>query len=1097
MSMKQRLLSALMAFLMIFGTFTALSIFPVFAAKTTKDEEKETVDYHNTVFASKEAKLATMDFMLERYGYQLYYEPYTGEVGVKNTATGDILLTNPYDVGGAVASANIKNQLLSQIIIKYSSTTDGTESQPLNSFVEAAQREQITIKNIKNGIRVEYIMGKQESRILLPEQIEKSRFEEQILANITDEQRYKKLMMFYEKKDPFDPNLTDREIKEMQKAFPITKTHAIYVFDEKASNRERNLIESIIKEFCPNYTYEELEYDHDLVEFVSEEKNPVQFRMALEYYLDESGLSVRLPANGIRFDQSLYHLEYIRILPYMGAASSEYTGYTMIPDGSGALVRFEDVLKTSTTSHQFKDTLYGRDFAYHTVAKNDAGNNRQVMRLPIFGLVEDTVYSVPVETPNEPVGTETNGSEAVSSGTSDSEGAHSEGVTDDSEATDSEVESTPPVETPELKTYIKKTGWVAIIEEGDAFASIISEHGANVTHKYNSVYAEFSSPRPKDEYYFPSSIPGVDNTKPLTLTSDRKYTGSFRIRYIMLTDLSYAERNNIPISGGFDASYVGMAMAYRNELIRNGKLEKITSEAKQIPLYLETLGVMDVQDKVLSIPVTVKKPLTTFEDIKTISKELGEAGIHNLVYKLTGYINGGMVNTVPKKIDVEKVAGDEAGLSELLTYAKDEGIEIFLDMDFSYAKKDTLFDGFNKKKEAVRTLNESYTQKLIYSATLQYFTSTGMVAISPSVFSDIFGKAQGDLAKLGVTSLSLGAIGSDLNSDFDKDDPYHREDSKEHVQKTLEKVRKAGYEVMMDGGNAYAITYAKHVLNVALDASNYNRASESIPLYGLIYHGYLSFAGNATNTAGDLRYETLKILENGANPYFVLVYRNSEKLKEDVTLSQYYSISYENWKEDMMATYNKLNTVLAPVMNSPVVNHEFVIGERIPSSDELIADKEQAEKDAAESSRLESESIAESERLENLESHLNSKNEITAEPEETVADTSDVVVEPEDTQTSGDDSESESETGSDTTVTPEVPVVPEVPENGYEYTKYTSDDGMIVKVTFENGYSFILNYNIFAVTVQETGDTVIPALGYLALNDRGEVIVNSGEEVAA
>ena len=70
-------------------------------------------------------------------------------------------------------------------------------------------------------------------------------------------------------------------------------------------------------------------------------------------------------------------------------------------------------------------------------------------------------------------------------------------------------------------------------------------------------------------------------------------------------------------------------------------------------------------------------------------------------------------------------------------------------------------------------------------------------------------------------------------------------------------------------------------------------------------------------------------------------------------------------------------------------------------------------------------------------------------------------------------------------------------EEDYEYTKYTSDDGMIVKVTFENGYSFILNYNIFAVTVLETGDVVIPSLGYVVLNNQGEVIINSGEEAAA
>ena len=349
-----------MGFCMIFGTLAGLSVFPVFAADDAETEggEKETIDYLNDVFETKEDKLATMELMLTRYGYELYYEPYTGEVGVKNTKTGDILLTNPYDIGkaGSASTENVKNQLLSQIIVKYSNN-EGNEL-TIYSYVEAAQRDQIKVKKIKNGIRVEYVMGKQESRLLVPQRIEKSRFEELILANITDKSKLEKLKAFYVLKDPFDETLTDKMLKEMIATFPITEKYAIYVFDPGASDREKTQMEAIIKSFCPEYTYEQLEYDHTMVEYESTDKNPVQFRLALEYYLDESGLSVRLPANGIRFDQSAYQLSYIRILPYIGMGSSEFTGYTMIPDGSGALVRFEDILATGSP-RVLSGSLYG------------------------------------------------------------------------------------------------------------------------------------------------------------------------------------------------------------------------------------------------------------------------------------------------------------------------------------------------------------------------------------------------------------------------------------------------------------------------------------------------------------------------------------------------------------------------------------------------------------------------------------------------------------------------------------------------------------------------------------------------------------------
>ena len=52
----------------------------------------------------------------------------------------------------------------------------------------------------------------------------------------------------------------------------------------------------------------------------------------------------------------------------------------------------------------------------------------------------------------------------------------------------------------------------------------------------------------------------------------------------------------------------------------------------------------------------------------------------------------------------------------------------------------------------------------------------------------------------------------------------------------------------------------------------------------------------------------------------------------------------------------------------------------------------------------------------------------------------------------------------------------------YEHTLYTLDDGMIVMVTYENGVSIILNYNVYAVTVTLNGTTyTLDAYGYVRI----------------
>ena len=73
MSVKTKLLSALMAFCLVFGTLISLSLIPVAAADDSGEEtEKPTINYLTDVFETKEAKLATMTMKLERYGYRLY-----------------------------------------------------------------------------------------------------------------------------------------------------------------------------------------------------------------------------------------------------------------------------------------------------------------------------------------------------------------------------------------------------------------------------------------------------------------------------------------------------------------------------------------------------------------------------------------------------------------------------------------------------------------------------------------------------------------------------------------------------------------------------------------------------------------------------------------------------------------------------------------------------------------------------------------------------------------------------------------------------------------------------------------------------------------
>lgn len=1039
--MVKRIITGLLSLAMLAGVIVTFDI-PVaqsvladnsegWAAKVDEDGEP-LINYMTQAYETPEEKLAAMELVYEGSGYQLYYEYYTGEVVCIDSATGQMLWTNPYDVSGIknLASAKTKHDLLSQIKLTYQ--LNGTTTEML-SFEEAAQKGQITMKKIKSGIRVEYTMGDEITQRLVPRLIEKRRFENNIASKIpeTDRKAWERMACkliyegsddggFYLYYDIEDPSYSERKVLEIIEQFPIAEKMAFYVIDPDTSAKELGILESYILKYCPEYTYDELEYDHDLTGYVSKDENPPLFRLALEYTVGEDGLEVRLPANGIRFDESTYQLISISVLPWMGAGRHAETdtgragsGYTFIPDGSGSLIRFEDVAEDGNV-YNVSGQMYGADYAYHKIS----GQHAEVMRYPVYGVVSDK-SSIETSIVNGQIVRE----EKISS-----------------------------------------EGYVAIITEGDTMASIMSTHGGN-NHIYDTVYPYFN-PRPYDSYNLADSISiGKDAT--WTVTSSRKYTGSYRIKYVMLTNEDTAEKAGL--DDYYEASYVGMAKAYRDYLEKNGVLTRLTEDdvKEDIPMYIEAFGSIKTSDRFLTIPVTVDTPLTTFEDVATMYNELTEEGVGNINFRLRGFANGGMKSTVPYKLKWVDAVGGSDGFEELVEYAKEKGFGIFPDFDFAYINDQQSFDGLNLKKHAVRTIDNRYTSKRYYDAASQTFENDFALALSPSVYETFYDKLNESYSKYDPVGISLSTMGSDLNSDFDEDEPYNREDSKNFTVDFLEKAGES-YEVMIDNGNAYTLGHADYILNMATESSKYKRASESVPFIGMVLHGYVQTAGTALNMEGDIETAFLRAIENGSGLYFIMSYRNTEKLKEDDSYSTYYSVGYETWKDDAIEYYTALNEVLADLQTSLIVDHEFIDAARIPDDDEIEADAElKALEDQIAAAEKE-----ESDRLAALkvqrDALLAQLGVVDAVDTDNDDDDGDDVDEAIDEENSDKDSEKLSE---------------EETVDGLGDSKYYTVSGTVVRVEYDTGASFILNYNSYDVKAIYNGKTItIEALGFVRID---------------
>ncbi len=845
--MKNRILAAFLAVLMIV---------PMMIGVVSAD-----ANHLKDVFENEEAKLATMKLAStsENGEIELYYDEVSCEIGVKNKVTGQIILSNPYDVASMSVTNDVKGQYLSQVFLNYVTIGVAGEKTYYSYNDCITYENQLKITPTENGISVQYTLGDARKELLLPLKIEVSKLDA-LLEPMSSRDRKSVLGLYIkyypnEKKENGDFVNSEPKRKSMIQKYPICENTPIYVINLDAKNIDEwtKAADKIVK--YTDYTFEQLHIDYEAVKeendgdkFVMDEQP--NFTFVVDYTVSNQGFKASLDASTVSYNKDKYYISSLTLLPYMAAATRESKGYTFLPDGSGALVRFEDVVANNIFDNVI-GTLYGTDYALYQISDR----NVEKYSMPVFG----------------------------------------------------------------LNNADKNSGYFAIIEEGDAQATISSVH----TVFYHTAYPSFKLIS-TDKYDLADAFSsGTTTSNIISVTADEIYKGKFTISYAMLSDKDEK----------YDSTYMGMANYYRDYLIANGTLDKIKAENINdfTKLFIEVFGSIQVDDKFLTFPVKVHKALTTFEDIKTIHKELSDAGLGNMSFILKGFANGGLNSTYPTSVKWQKVLGGKDGFNALLDYAKGAGVEIAPDFEFTYSQGIKKFSGFSYKSNGVRTLDNRYSTKREYNASTQTFERTGGVAISSASYALAYEKFYKDASKYQISTIAVRTLGSDLNSDLDKEDYYDREASKLKVVEMLqllsgkkENATNKGYNLIVDSGNAYAIPYASSILGASLDSSRFLIQSEAVPFYGIVYHGSKVFAGNAINMDGDSDYMFLKALENGSSLYFTIAMQNTEYLKFDKKYNKYYSVKYSILKDDIISLYKEFNALMKDKQDKYIVEHEFM-----------------------------------------------------------------------------------------------------------------------------------------------------------------------------
>jgi len=336
---------------------------------TDESDDSEQIE---TAFAQGQALQASfvddripgMKGVAENDHLQLFVDDQTGSIAVHNKLSGEIWHSNPPDRDtDSLATGVNKDLLSSQMQIDFYNNVGQINS--INTFSDSVAHKQFHFEEIQNGVRVTYQFGKSEKTAAdLPLMLSVVRFEE--LSGKLDKTGQRALMIAYTEN-------------------PET---AVYERNDSALNGLQ--LERALKAF-EDAGYSEEDFQEDMIELNYEQEKPTPriFKAAIEYTLDDKSIVVKVPVSSVEYP-SEYPINTISVMRLFGAGGAEDEGSLFVPDGSGALIHFNNG-KTKYPAYQ--QSVYGSDLTMYVTEETP---KEEKVRLPVFGVIKegDAVFGI-------------------------------------------------------------------------------------------------------------------------------------------------------------------------------------------------------------------------------------------------------------------------------------------------------------------------------------------------------------------------------------------------------------------------------------------------------------------------------------------------------------------------------------------------------------------------------------------------------------------------------------------------------------------------------------------------------------------------------
>lgn len=370
-------------------------------------------------------------------------------------------------------------------------------------------------------------------------------------------------------------------------------------------------------------------------------------------------------------------------------------------------------------------------------------------------------------------------------------------------------------------------------------------------------------------------------------------------------------------------SYVDMASAYREYLLDKYGEDFAKKEDTQTPVVIEIIGAVDKIGQVLGVPVSKPLGLTTFAEAQSIITELAADGLTNMSVKLTGWMNGGVKQKILKSVRIVSKLGSKKDLKNLIARANELGIKVYLDGVTSYAYDSSLLNGFFVFNDAARFVSKEKAELYKYSTVTfgKRFDLPTYYLLKPTLINKMVDNLAGAATSYSA-GVSFADLGSELSSDFNRNEPVSRQQAMENQIAKFKELQDKNIPLMFNTGNDYSLAYSSIITNMKLSGASYSIIDRAVPFYQLAIHGYVNYSGEPLNLARNENFELLRTAEYGAGLAFTLMDESPFSL-QNTLYTKYFGAEYSSWRDRLVAIYSRYNSQLGHVFKQKMINHRY------------------------------------------------------------------------------------------------------------------------------------------------------------------------------